>query len=107
LPPKKLPKTEWISAARAPKGLVDSVLLHVLSERPGMTQEEVEQAVVGVDDRIAVKSVYNSSGGGEARQALPPRQRALVSHSGHSGPMGGQEFPARGNRGEWSPPAST
>ena len=47
------------NAKRAPKGLVDDVLLQVLAERPGMTQEEVEDAVVAVDDRIAKKSVYN------------------------------------------------
>lgn len=50
---------EMVAATRAPRGLVDDVLEQVLRERPGMTQEEVEAAVVAVDDRIAPKSVYN------------------------------------------------
>jgi hypothetical protein len=44
---------------RAPKGLVDDVLQQVLADRPGMSQDEVEDAVVTVDPRIAKKSVYN------------------------------------------------
>ena len=46
-------------ARRAPKGLVDEVLDLVLQKQPGMTQEQVDAAVLEVDSRIAAKSVYN------------------------------------------------
>lgn len=47
-------------ARRAPRGLVDVVLEDVLKASPGMTQSEVEDAVVAVDDRISRKTVYNT-----------------------------------------------
>ncbi|MEN6630451.1 MAG: hypothetical protein ABFC42_12495 [Sulfuricella sp.] len=48
-----------VTAPRAPRGLAEELLDRILSERPGLTQQEVEDAVVAADSRISPKSVYN------------------------------------------------
>ncbi|WP_034160267.1 hypothetical protein [Sphingomonas sp. ERG5] len=44
---------------RAPKGILDSALDLALEAQPGMTTPEVEVAVLEIDGRIGVRSVYN------------------------------------------------
>ena len=89
---------------RAPKGLVDEVLEHVLREKPGMTQEQVEAAVVALDDRIAVKSVYNKLRAWEKQGRRFRRHRGLwyrikdipppwAEQSSPEGETGGPESP--------------
>jgi hypothetical protein len=44
---------------RAPRGLLRQLLQKILMDTPGRTLNEIEQIVVSMDSRVAVKSIYN------------------------------------------------
>lgn len=93
-------------APRAPRGLVDDVLEHVLSDRPGMSQEEVEAAVAEVDDRIAPKSVYNKLRWWEKKGQRFRRHRGRWYRIEDIPPPWADKSSPEGETGGSEPPAS-
>lgn len=91
---------------RAPRGLVDDALEHVLQAHPGMTQEEVEAAVTDYDSRIATKSVYNKLRSWEKSGMRFRRHRGLWYRIADIPPPWAEQSSPKGETGGVEPPAS-
>lgn len=91
-------------ARRAPKGLVDDVLEMVLKASPGLTQEQVETAVVAMDHRIAVKSVYNKLRAWERQNRRFRRHKGLWYRIADIPPIGAEQSSPQGEAGGVAPP---